>query len=127
MLQALRAGQPIQLFEDELRSPLWLDDAAQACMRVALDTDEITGVLHVPGPQGMSRLEMGLVVAAAIGCSSSPLIAAKRADLAGEEPRPHDLRLDDARYRAHFGGPAGRDMQTALQLLLARGPRRLLS
>jgi dTDP-4-dehydrorhamnose reductase len=125
MLQALRAGQPIQLFEDELRSPLWLEDAARACWRVA--QDKITGVLHVPGPQGLSRLAMGQLLAAAIGCSTQPLIAAKRADLASAEPRPHDLRLDDSRYRAHFGGPAGRDMQTALPLLLARGPDRLLS
>jgi dTDP-4-dehydrorhamnose reductase len=125
ILHALRTGQPIHLFEDELRSPLWLDDAAHACLRLALD--KLTGVLHVPGPQALSRLEMGQHLAAAIGCSTTPLIAAKCADLDSPEPRPRDLRLDDSRYRAHFGAAAGRDIQTALPLLLARGPHRLLS
>jgi dTDP-4-dehydrorhamnose reductase len=125
ILSALRTGQPIRLFEDELRSPLWLDDAAHACLRLALD--KLTGVLHVPGPQALSRLQMGQLVSAAIGCNPAPLVAAKCAELAGPEPRPRDLRLDDSRYRAHFGAPAGRDMQTALPLLLARGPHRLLS
>lgn len=125
MLSALQSGQPIQLFEDELRSPLWLDDAAHALLRLA--HDKLTGVLHVPGPEALSRLEMGQKLAAALGCSQAPLIAAKSAALGGLEQRPHDLRLDDTRYRTHFGEPAGRDMQTALPLLLARGPHRLLS
>lgn len=125
ILSALRGGEPIRLFEDELRSPLWLDDAAHACLRLALD--KLTGVLHVPGPESLSRLQMGQIIAAAIGCSTAPLIAAKSAELGGPEPRPRDLRLDDSRYRAHFGAPAGRTMQTALPLLLARGPHRLLS
>jgi dTDP-4-dehydrorhamnose reductase len=125
ILHALRTGQPIKLFEDELRSPLWLDDAAHALLRLA--HDKLTGVLHVPGPSALSRLDMGRLAAAAIGCSTAPLIAAKSADMAGPEPRPRDLRLDDSRYRAHFGAPAGHDMQTALPLLLARGPHRLLS
>lgn len=125
ILSALRTGQPIHLFEDELRSPLWVDDAAHACLRLA--QDKITGVLHVAGPEALSRLQMGQHIAAAIGCSTTPLIASKAAELAGLEPRPLDLRLDDARYRAHFGAPAGRDMASALPLLLARGPHRLLS
>ena len=125
ILSALRTGQPIQLFEDELRCPLWVDDAAHACLRLA--QDKLTGVLHVPGPEALSRLAMGQKIAAAMGCSDSPLIASRCAELSGPEPRPRDLRLDDARYRACFGTPAGRDMQAALPLLLARGPHRLLS
>jgi len=125
ILSSLRTGQPIHLFEDELRSPLWVDDAAHVCLRLA--QDKLTGVLHAPGPEALSRLEMGQKIAAAIGCSTAPLIASKAAELAGPEPRPHDLRLDDSRYRAHFGEAAGHDMQTALPLLFARGPHRLLS
>jgi dTDP-4-dehydrorhamnose reductase len=125
MLSALQAGQPIHLFEDELRSPLWLEDAAHALLRLA--HDKLTGVLHVPGPEALSRLHMGQKLAAALGCSDAPLIAAKSAALGGLEPRPRDLRLDDTRYRTLFGAPAGRDMHTALPLLLARGPHRLLS
>ena len=125
MLSALQTGQPLHLFEDEWRSPLWLEDAAHALVRLA--HDKLTGVLHVPGPEALSRLHMGQKLAAALGCSDAPLIAAKSAALGGLEPRPLDLRLDDTRYRTLFGVAAGRDMQTALPLLLARGPHRLLS
>lgn len=125
ILNALRTGQPINLFEDEVRCPLWVDDAAHVCLRLA--QDKLTGVLHVPGPEALTRLQMGQKIAAAIGCSTAPLIATKAAELTGPEPRPLDLRLDDTRYRTQFGAPAGRDMQTALPLLLARGPHRLLS
>lgn len=125
MLHALQTGQPIRLFDDEIRSPLWLDDAARACLRLAFD--KLTGVLHVAGPEALSRLQMGYKLAAAIGCSAQALVASKRADLQCEEPRPHDLRLDDSRYRALFGESAGSDMQHVLPLLLARGPHRLLS
>src|SRR6185312_4231711 len=94
VLTALQDGKPVQLFEDELRSPLWLEDAAHACVRLA--HDKLTGVLHVPGPEALSRLQMGQKLAAALGCSDAPLVAARSAALSGLEPRPRDLRLDDA-------------------------------
>lgn len=125
MLKALRSGTPVRLFEDEHRTPLWLDDAARACSRLA-DSD-VTGVLHVAGPESLSRLEMGRLVAAAISCSTEPIVATRRADHPSVEPRPRDLSLDCTRYIDHFGVPAGRDMRTALPRVLARGPHRLLS
>ena len=125
MLRALKTGTPIKLFEDEFRTPLWLEDAAHALCTAA--DSELTGVLHVAGPQRLSRLAMGRQLAAAIGCSDAPLVAARRSDLAGPEPRPHDLSLDCARYLAHFGAHPGRDMCNSLPLLLARGPHRSLS
>jgi dTDP-4-dehydrorhamnose reductase len=125
MLRSLRSGEPIKLFEDEFRTPLWLEDAARALLE--LSDVELTGVLHVAGPERLSRLQMGQLLAAAVGCSDAPLVAARRSDLAGPEPRPRDLSLDCSRYVAHFGAHPGRDMRTALPLLLARGPHRLLS
>ena len=124
-LRALHTGDPIKLFEDELRTPLWLEDAAHVCCELA--DVEITGVLHAGGPERLSRFEMGRQLAAAVGCSDAPLVAARRSDIAGPEPRPHDLSLDSSRYVAHFGAHPGRDMRSALPLLLARGPHRLLS
>jgi dTDP-4-dehydrorhamnose reductase len=125
MVQALLVGRPIQLFEDELRSPLWLEDAAEACIR--LSETAISGVLHVAGPEGLSRVEMGQRLAAALSCSPTPLVTTRRDAMPGPEPRPRDLRLDCSRYLAEFGVLPGRPMHIALPLALARDPHQLPS
>ena len=115
MLAALQSGQSIRLFEDEVRTPLWLEDAASACIR--LTRSELTGIIHVAGPESLSRLQMGHELAAALGCDPAPLRASRRADVPAEEPRPRDLSLTCARYAAHFGAPPGRDMSSAAALV----------
>ncbi|MEY4575726.1 MAG: dTDP-4-dehydrorhamnose reductase [Pseudomonadota bacterium] len=125
ILQALQTSAPIQLFDDEVRTPLWLEDAARACSRLA--ESDITGVIHAAGPEALSRLDMGRKIAAALGCNTEALRATRRSDHASPEPRPHNLSLDCSRYIKHFGAPPGHDMATALPLVLARGPHRLLS
>ena len=125
MLRALETDQPLHLFEDEVRTPLWLEDAARACSRLAFS--ELTGVIHVAGPERLSRLAMGQKLAAAIGCKHAKLVATQRAQYPSSEARPHDLSLDTTRYYTHFGMPAGLAMDIALPLVLARSPRRFLS
>jgi dTDP-4-dehydrorhamnose reductase len=125
MLTALRSGRQLQLFEDEFRTPLWLEDAARACSRLAHQA--LTGVIHAGGPERLSRLDMGRHVAAAAGCDERLLVAATRAALAAPEPRPRDVSLVSARYEALFGAPAGRPMREALRLAFLRRPSHLLS
>lgn len=125
MLRALRAGTPVKLFEDEFRTPLWLEDAARAC--VTLLHSDVSGVLHLGGPETLSRFQMGQQLAAAIGCSDAALVKTRREDHPSEEPRPRDLSLDSARYIKHFGAAPGHDFRNALPRVLARGPHRLLS
>jgi dTDP-4-dehydrorhamnose reductase len=97
---ALRTGCSIALFTDEWRTPLDLTTAAQAL--TALTTSEITGVLHIGGPQRLSRYEMGLRLAAALSASSSPIVAATRESVPSSEPRPRDTSLDSSRWRQAF-------------------------
>ncbi|HKU43356.1 MAG TPA: SDR family oxidoreductase [Polyangiales bacterium] len=125
MLDALRAGQALRLFTDEVRTPLWLDDAARACVRIA--DSELRGVVHLGGPERLSRFEMGQRVARAIGASPSLLHEASRADVGEAEPRARDTSLDNARYVAQFGEAPGRSLHAALPLLLAHRPNPDLS
>jgi dTDP-4-dehydrorhamnose reductase len=125
LLAALRSDQPVQLFADEFRTPLWLDDAARACSALAHST--LTGVIHLGGPETLSRLAMGQHVASALHCSHQLLVPIRRAQLQAPEPRPRDVSLDSRRYSAHFGGPVGLTMAQALPLALAHGPHRRLS
>ena len=61
-ISALRQGQPLTLFWDEWRTPLDLASAASGLL--ALLRSSNTGVLHLGGPERLSRLEMGQRLAA---------------------------------------------------------------
>lgn len=125
LLTNLRSGRSTRLFIDESRTPLWLDDAARACLRVA--GSDLRGVMHVGGPASLSRFEMGELVAAAIGAPKHLLEAASRTSFDAPEPRPRDTSMNSSRYIARFGEPGGRSLREALPLLLSQTPNRLLS
>jgi dTDP-4-dehydrorhamnose reductase len=125
LVNALKTGAPIKLFEDEFRTPLWLEDAAHACRDLA--QTEHRGVLHVGGPERVSRVDMGRLVAAALSCSDAAIVAVPRSAAPSPEPRPRDVSLDSAKYRTLMGREPGRHMRDALPLALARQPHRLLS
>jgi dTDP-4-dehydrorhamnose reductase len=98
-LAALRAGRTVRLFHDEWRTPLGLAAAARAL--VAVVQSNVTGLLHVGGPERMSRLEMGQRLATHLGGNSTGIEASGRLSVAGE-PRPRDTSLDSSRWRALF-------------------------
>ena len=56
--QALQAGEPVTLFTDQLRNPIWADSLSLACLELAGHT--YRGILHVAGGQNMTRAEFGL-------------------------------------------------------------------
>ncbi|HJT35645.1 MAG TPA: SDR family oxidoreductase [Pirellulales bacterium] len=97
-LAALRAGRPCQLFIDEWRAPLALSTAAEAL--VALAVSDFEGLLHLGGPERMSRWEMGARLAAQLRCDASACLPVPRATMPAPEPRPRDNSLDSSRWRA---------------------------
>jgi dTDP-4-dehydrorhamnose reductase len=115
-LKSLQTGQRLRLFEDEYRTPIWLEDAARACMEAA--RSDVTGVLHIGGPQRLSRLEMGCLMAQWLGVAGDSIIASRQRDMPTPEPRPPDVSLDSRLYKRHFGHPAGRPMAEALAAII---------
>jgi dTDP-4-dehydrorhamnose reductase len=99
-LAALRERRPLTLFEDEWRTPLDLATAARAL--VELVRSDYEGLLHVGGPERMSRLEMGMRLAAALRADPSIFVAQRRDQVAAPEPRPRDTSLESSRWRALF-------------------------
>lgn len=97
---ALRNGEPVTLFEDEYRTPLDVHTAAEAAIRGV--QSDAHGVLHVGGPARMSRHELGLAIADAVGADRSLVNAGSRNDHAAPEPRPKDLTLDSTYWRSLF-------------------------
>jgi dTDP-4-dehydrorhamnose reductase len=97
---ALRRGRAVTLFEDEWRSPLSLRCAARALL--ALVDSDVTGLLHLGGPERMTRAEMGRRLAAAVGADPAAVRAVRRAEVPGPEARPRDASLDSSRWRGRF-------------------------
>lgn len=91
---ALHARQPLRLFTDEFRTPVWLADAARAL--IGLARDDLTGVIHVAGPERLSRYELIARCAALLGIHAPNLVPVSRLEIAAAEPRPADLSLDGA-------------------------------
>lgn len=95
------AGEMPRLFTDEYRCPIFIDDLADALIELAMllrakrsNDSEACLVLHIAGPQRLSRYEFGLKLARALRiepkfapalCASSPT------------PRPRDCTLDISR------------------------------
>jgi dTDP-4-dehydrorhamnose reductase len=101
-IAALRGGQPLRLFTDEYRTPLWLADAARAL--IALARSELAGVIHVAGPERLSRFEMVARFARLLRISDPNLEPVSRLSIDAPEPRPEDLSLDGSRFVGLFPG-----------------------
>jgi dTDP-4-dehydrorhamnose reductase len=112
-LARMRASEKVTWFEDEWRTPLHLAAAAQALL--ALGRSEVTGLLHIGGPERMSRLDMGRRLAAVYGLDPACVVAIKQASVATPEPRPRDLSLEVTRWRGLFPGQWWPTWEEALQ------------
>jgi dTDP-4-dehydrorhamnose reductase len=113
-LRRLREGEKLLCFTDEWRTPLALHAAARAL--VALARSDYAGLLHVGGPERLSRLEMAQRLADYLGADRHLLVAATRASAAGE-PRPRDTSLNSSRWRGLFPAQPWPGFEEALRAL----------
>jgi dTDP-4-dehydrorhamnose reductase len=109
---AMRNGDRLNLFEDEWRSPLDLKTAASAL--ISLARSGYTGVLHIGGPERMSRLVMVERVARCLGLPGGTIVAVNRSSAGFAEPRPRDCSLDSSRWRQLFPGHAWPNLERAI-------------
>ena len=95
----LMRGLPADLYADEWRSPVHVDDVARAAWETCcLD---VTGVWHVGGPQRLSRRELGEVLCRMFRFDPTLLRQAPR-----PRDRPRDTSLNSARLAALLGWQA---------------------
>ncbi len=95
---ALRGGDPPRLFVDEIRTPILVDDVARLIIDLFPERD--LPVVHLAGPDALSRHEFGVKVANAHGLDAGRIEAVRLADLDLMPPRPPCLSLDIERLRA---------------------------
>ena len=99
VLSAVDAGERPRLFTDEWRTPLEVRNAADALVEL-LDF-EGGGLLHVAGPERISRYGFGLAVLRAMGLeredAEASVEACTQADVDSGTARPRDVSLSNRR------------------------------
>ena len=107
LLAALARGDSPRLFIDEFRTPLDVSEAARALVELA--GGSFSGLLHVAGPDSLSRFELGGLVLRAAGHGgdeiASLVLPARQAELNLDPPRPADVCLATERARSLLSSP----------------------
>lgn len=99
-LDALRRGQPRDIFVDEFRTPLDYLSASEILCEFALNLTETSGVIHVGGPERMSRHDLIRRTAIALGIDTSLVRPVLAAETPMPEPRPSDVSLSTEKLTA---------------------------
>ena len=95
IVRPLQRGERPPLFVDEFRSPTYAPDLADALLELA--ESDYAGLLHLCGPQRLSRYDLGVKLAVSLGLDPSGLQPARRAD--SGLVRPPDCSLDTSLAR----------------------------
>ncbi len=105
MLAQARRGLPLPLFTDEFRSPADAADVARG-MVLALRAGA-RGILHLGGPERLSRLEFGEILRDCWTQGPTPILApTSQAEAPMAAPRPPDVSLRSDRASALGWRPA---------------------
>jgi dTDP-4-dehydrorhamnose reductase len=98
ILTALAEHERPRLFMDEHRSPILDEDAAGAIIDLMRHDD--LKLIHLGGPDRVSRYELGVMLCGAFKLDRTHLEVARHAELFGGPRRPRDVSLDSAAARA---------------------------
>jgi dTDP-4-dehydrorhamnose reductase len=96
-MSAMRASTPQSFFTDEFRTPL--DFATASAILVRLAEAEWTGLIHLGGPERLSRFDLARRAASVLGIDPAFVRSNCQADVPSQEPRPADVSLDTSRLR----------------------------
>ena len=85
VLDGIRSGQPVALFEDEYRCPIVVTDLAAALLELL--SIDVRGPLHVAGAERINRYDFGALLARYYGHDTRGLVATTSAALGILRPK----------------------------------------
>jgi dTDP-4-dehydrorhamnose reductase len=95
MQEKINREEPVGLFVDEVRQPMWVWNMAEALLELA--ESKITGILNVAGPEPLDRWRYGTTLLRALGYIPSQVaVPVHAAELAPHRPPNCTLKLDRA-------------------------------
>jgi dTDP-4-dehydrorhamnose reductase len=98
MLRAIERGEPLRLFTDQYRCPIWVWNLAAALLELA-GLDLGGGVLHVAGPAPVSRYMLAMALLTALGVDPAPHV--QTASCPDTQAKRIVLSVDRARGLLH--------------------------
>ena len=96
-------GQATPLFFDQYRSPIWVDNLAEALLELA--ESDFTGLLHLAGSQRVDRVRFGRLLAKILSADERLILPKSMFDVPATAPRPQDVSLKIDRARALLKTP----------------------
>ncbi len=101
VLENLEQGEKMQLFTDQLRNPILIDDLAGAVI-IAIEKD-LSGIYHIGGPEIVNRHEFGRKVCRIFGYDEALLVPINMRDFPYDAKRPLDSTLNTGKYTGATG------------------------
>jgi dTDP-4-dehydrorhamnose reductase len=101
VLEKLRRGERMQLFTDQLRNPILVNDLVKALV-IAIEKD-LCGIYHIGGPEVLNRHEFGRKVGQVFGYDEALLVPIKMRDFPYDAKRPLDSTLNIQKYTKATG------------------------
>ena len=112
LMRGLQKGEPVTLFTDQLRNPVWVDSLSEACLELARHS--YRGILHVAGSQALTRAQFGVRMLDWWGVHERETLTLGPGD---GERWPADCRLDIRRAQQLLATP----LPGVDEVLLAHG------
>ena len=97
LIQKLQAGEVLRLFTDETRTPASGDDVAAGLL---LALEHRPSVLHLGGPEALTRLRMGQILIDLLGYSHQCLTPCQQAEVPMAALRPANVSFDSSLARS---------------------------
>ncbi len=97
MREGFLGRAPLNLFTDQYRTPLYVEDAARG-IGLALERPEMAGIYHLGGPERMDRAEFGYRMAEIFIYDPAAINPVRMADQPHYPPTPPDASLDSGRF-----------------------------
>ncbi|MEE8613374.1 MAG: sugar nucleotide-binding protein, partial [Nitrospirales bacterium] len=91
LLDGMEKGEPVRLFTDEIRCPVWVETLSLALLELV--EIDYSGVLHIAGSQALNRWDFGLAILGMLQRTPTPTVRPSALAESGLT-RPRNLTLD---------------------------------